>query len=589
MIKRFRRCKRTTIKRKLLLINIILAILPVIVFGLLVTKVYEDAADKRVRKSVEDSSVVIADRITRVLKDAENCSNYLTVNINRVIKTKETTKNLSLAMQKAITNELYVAKIVFDEVDSVSFIDVNKNVYVSDNTILANTEAIMESKYLETLKETSGKSIWFPCETREFLVQDITQPVLTLGKKVVKINSGETLGYLFLNVDIGEIKSNLTNQLINYRLVDESETVISSVVSSKHIDEADVKEILAESGNNQVTKYRGRKYYIFNYEIAEYGWHLVGITDLNEFDIEAKKILYLDSVIAIAVILLEVLLSNYLSRIITIPLLKLKTGAEEIAGGNMKIRFHFKSEDEIGQLGNSFNYMTKQIQELLLRVRYEAKKKREYELSLLQEQVKPHFLYNSLDVVIKLSEMNRNKEAIRAVRRLADYYRNSLSDSKEIITIRQEIKIVEDYLELQRIRYNDLFTYEVTVNEDILQMLIPKLTLQPLIENAIYHGMKYKEETGILKITGRRTKEDVILSVEDNGIGMSGEYCDSLLQNKPEGHFGVYSVNHRIKLFFGEEYGIAIHSEKGEGTKIDVLLPAKQVMPQLAGNEAEDD
>ena len=576
MLERFKRYRRTiTIKRKLLFINMIVAFLPVMVFGILITRVYEDAVDKRTRQSVQDSSVVIADRITRVLKDAENCSNYLTVNINKVMQTKTTTKKLTLAEQKAITNELYVAKIVFDEINSIAFISTDEKVYVSDNTILTNTEAILKSDQLETLKKTSGKSIWFPCEAREFLVQDISEPVLTLGKKVVQINTGETLGYLFLNVDISAIENNLTNQLINYRLVDENKTVISSVVSSEYIDEANVKVLLSKAINNQVKYYLGRKYYISNYEIADYEWQLIGITDMNEFNVEAKNILYLGAAIAFAAILLEILLSYYLSRMITVPLLKLKNGAEEIAGGNMDLRLHFKSEDEIGQLGNSFNDMTEQVQELLVKVNYEAKKKREYELSLLQEQVKPHFLYNSLDIVIKLSEMNRHSESRRAVRRLADYYRNSLSDSKEIITIAQEIKIVEDYLELQRIRYNDVFTYEVVIDEDILLLLVPKLTLQPLIENAIYHGMKYKDEAGILRITGRKMEEGVILSVEDNGVGMSQENCEALLQNNPEGHFGVYSVNHRIKLFFGEEYGIAIQSEAGKGTKIDVLLPAK--------------
>lgn len=573
-IKRYR--KTLTIKRKLLFINLIIAILPVIIFGALTTRVYEDSVDKRTRQSVGDSSMVIADRITRVLKDAENCSNYLTVNINKVMEKKKATEKISLAEQKAITNELYVAKIVFDEINSIAFISSNNKIFVSDNTILINKDNILESTQLAKLKKTSGKSIWFPCVTRDFLVSDITEPVLTLGKKVVQINTGETLGYIFVNVDISAIENILTNQLINYRLEDKEGIVISSVVSSEYIDESNVKALVEQSEKNQVKGYHGRKYYISGYEIADYGWELIGITDLNEFNVEAKKILYMLIVIAFAALSLEILLSNYLSRIITVPLQKLKTGAEEIAGGNMSLRLQFKNEDEIGQLGNSFNYMTEQVQELLVKVDYEARKKQEYELSLLHEQVKPHFLYNSLDIIIKLSEMNRNKEARRAIRRLADYYRNSLSDSKEIVTISQEIKIVEDYLELQRIRYNDIFTYEVEVDEDILQMMIPKLTLQPLIENAIYHGLKYKEETGKLRITGKRTEEGVVLSVMDNGAGMDLENREAILQNQPEGHFGVYSVNHRIKLFFGEQYGITVQSEVGEGTQIDIMLPAKE-------------
>lgn len=575
-IKKYR--KKLSIKRKLLLINILIAILPVAIFAVLITQVYEDTVDKRTRQSVGDSSMVISDRITRILKDTENCSNYLTVNINKVIGKKEATKKMTLAQQKAVTNELYVAKIVFDEIDSIAFINSDNKVFVSDNTLLTNADNILSSTQLSKLKETSGKSIWFPCETREFLVQDTTVPILTLGKKVLQINTGETLGYIFVNVNIRTIENILTNQLINYRLEDNNGITVSSMISSEYIGETEINELVEQTDKNQVKSYRGRKYYISTYELVDYGWQLIGITDLNEFNVEAKKIMYLVIVIAFAAFFLEIILSNYLSRIITVPLQKLKNGAEEIAGGNMKLRFHFENEDEIGQLGNSFNYMTEQVQELLVKVDYEARKKQEYELSLLHEQVKPHFLYNSLDIIIKLSEMNRNQKARRAIRRLADYYRNSLSDSKKIITIGQEIKIVEDYLELQRIRYNDLFTYEVHVDEDIKQMLIPRLTLQPLIENAIYHGLKYKEGTGILRITGSRTEDGVLLSVADNGVGIKEADREVILQNQPEGHFGVYSVNHRIKLFFGEQYGIVVHSELAEGTTIDILLPAKESM-----------
>jgi two-component system sensor histidine kinase YesM len=540
--------------------------------------VYENAVDKRTKQSVRDSSVVIADRITRILKDAENCSNYLTVNINKVMGKKDINKKMTLAEQKAVTNELYVAKIVFDEIDSIAFINANNKVFVSDNTLLANADNITSSDQMAQLEETSGKSIWFPTQTRDFLVRDTTVPVMTLGKKVLQINTGETLGYIFVNVDINTIGSVLTNQLINYRLDSSDGNIVNSMISSDYIDEADMNKMIDQSDKNQVVRYEGRKYYVSSYEIADYGWQLIGVTDMYLFNVETKNIMYLVIAIAFAAIVLEIILSNYLSRIITVPLQRLKSGAEEIAGGNMQLSLHFENEDEIGQVGNSFNYMTEQVRELLVKVDYEARKKQEYELSLLHEQVKPHFLYNSLDIIIKLSEMNRHQEARRAIRRLADYYRNSLSDSKKIITISQEIRIVEDYLELQKIRYNDLFFYEVHIEDEIKQKLIPKLTLQPLIENAIYHGLKYKDGSGMLRITGSSTEEGILLTVEDDGVGMKEEESEVLLENKPEGHFGVYSVNHRIKLFFGEKYGIKVRSEMGEGTIIDILLPAKDSM-----------
>ena len=289
-----------------------------------------------------------------------------------------------------------------------------------------------------------------------------------MGKKVVQIHTGRTLGYLFINLDMSVMEKNLTNQLVNYYLLDEEGAIVSSVISSTYLTKEELlteEELLEQE--NKTTRIGGRTYYISTQNLDKYKWKLIGITDLDELNVEAKKIVYLIMVIAFAAIFLEFALSNYLSKMITAPLAKLKSGAEEIAGGNMKLRFHFKSEDEIGQLGKSFNYMSQQVEELLAKVDYEAGKKKEYELSLLQEQVKPHFVYNSLDVIIKLSEMNRHKQAQRSLRKLADYYRNSLSDSKEIIPIRQEIKIVEDYLELQKLRYLDLFTYEVQLEEEI--------------------------------------------------------------------------------------------------------------------------
>ncbi|MGB4658548.1 MAG: sensor histidine kinase [Mobilitalea sp.] len=577
MLERFRRFRRTiTIKRKLLLINMIVAILPVIAFSIIITNIYNDTVNKRTKESVGDTSIVIADRIVRVFKDTENCSNYLTVNINKIIKDQEPSAHYSLAIQKAITNELYVAKIVFDELDSIAFISADDSLYVSDNLLLANQDQIISSEQLMKLKETSGKSIWFPCEKRDFLVQNAEEAVVTLGKKVIEIESGQTLGYLFLNVDMSAIEGNLQNQLINYWLVDADNTIISSAVRNEYIEKYHVDELLQDVTSDQVKNHNGKRYYLSTYSIEDYGSRLISIIDLDEFNVEAKKILYLLILISVGVVFSEIILSNYLTKKITSPLLKLKNGAEEIAGGNMSLRLNFKSEDEIGQLGKSFNHMAEQVQELLVKVDYEARKKKEYELSLLQQQVKPHFLYNNLDIIVKLSEMNRNAEARRATRKLADYYRNSLSDSKEIITIEQEMKITGDYLELQKIRYRDLFTYEFIIDDAILSMLIPKLTLQPLIENAIYHGLKYKEQTGSVRVIGYKTEDGIFLSVTDDGVGMSKEHCRTILKNNPEGHFGVYSVNHRIKLFFGEEYGIKVSSEEGKGTTVDIYLPAKE-------------
>ena len=273
-----------------------------------------------------------------------------------------------------------------------------------------------------------------------------------------------------------------------------------------------------------------------------------------------------------------VILGIWLTSMVTKPIILLSKGAEEIGKGNMDVEFHFKTEDEIGKLGSVFNRMTKQISGLLEKVDYEARKKREYELALVQEQVKPHFLYNTLDIILVLIEMNKTREAGRVTKKLADYYKNSLSSSEEIIPLGRELRIVEDYLDLQLMRYEDRFSYEIDADCTLEQVNVPKMMLQPLVENAIYHGLKYKEDWGTIKICVQKQENGILVEVADNGIGMTSERLEELsrLEKKPEGHFGVYSVDHRLKLYFGADTGLHFESVYGEGTRVTFYMPLER-------------
>ena len=239
-------------------------------------------------------------------------------------------------------------------------------------------------------------------------------------------------------------------------------------------------------------------------------------------------------------------------------------------------------KDEIGTLGRIFNYMTQRNLELLKQVDDEAKKKREYELALIQEQVKPHFLYNTLDIIIMLIEMNRSKEAARVTQKLASFYKNSLSGSEDIVTLERELQITRDYLDLQTMRYGDKFKYKFEVPLDLYYISIPKMTLQPLVENAIYHGLKYKEDWGTITISGELLNNKAVLKVSDDGIGIDADKLklmqgflssNEIPEDEDRKHFGVYSVDHRLRLYFGEEYGLNVESEFEKGTTFIICIP----------------
>ncbi len=572
--------EKISIKKKLIFIMLPLAILPLLIFSIIIQNIYDEGIIKRTQRNVEDSSKVIADRISRVLTDSENCSNYLTVNINRIIETnyQGSSELNNLTIDALIKNELNSAKLIFKEIDAVAYIDVDGRLYYSDFKLLKNHERIIDSQYMKELVASTGKSIWFSVEKRDFLMTDENKKVLTLGKKVWQITTGETLGYLFINIDVNEITKHLNTQLIDYYLIDGNGSIITTKEELAYNDEINILEWVSKNRNSQIIKQSGIKYLATQYKMSDYHWDIVGITDLNTFNVDEKGRMILILIVAASFVLLNIILSVSLTNMITKPIIKLKEGAEKIAEGNLDFRFKFKAQDEIGQLGNSFNYMSKRITELLEKVEKEERKKREYELSLIQQQVKPHFLYNTLDIIIKLSEMGRSKEAQRVTKRLADYYRRSLSDRKEIITIKEEIKILEDYLELQKMRYYDLFEYEIHIAEEIECHPILKLTLQPLVENAVYHGLKYKEQLGKILVIGQVNEEHIEIIVSDNGIGIKEEELARILDLKvnPKNHFGIYSVDHRIKLFFGEQYGLEFKSIYGEGTQIKIVLPKGQ-------------
>ncbi len=222
--------------------------------------------------------------------------------------------------------------------------------------------------------------------------------------------------------------------------------------------------------------------------------------------------------------------------------------------------------------------ITRPIEEQVTR---EQKQLRKAEFDLLQAQINPHFLYNTLDAIVWSAEAGNEKQVVKMVGSLSEFFRSSLNKGKEIVTIREELSHVRSYLEIQQIRYQDILDYEIDVPEELYINEIPKITVQPVVENALYHGIKEKRGGGKISVTGREDGGDYIITVSDNGIGMEPdrlkEVRDGLTDSSPDSKkiYGLYNVNQRIKLDFGDEYGLSIDSVYDEGTTVTIRLPKK--------------
>jgi two-component system sensor histidine kinase YesM len=273
--------------------------------------------------------------------------------------------------------------------------------------------------------------------------------------------------------------------------------------------------------------------------------------------------------------------SIFLAGLLTKPIMELKKSMQRVSedlNTNVKIR----TDDEIGQLGLSFNQMLGRIRQLMEQSVQEQKKLRRTEMIALQEQIKPHFIYNTLDLIIGMLETNQNEDVINMVEALGSFFRTSLSHGQEFITIREETEHIRNYLFIQRARHGDKYDYRIEVDPGLLEHKTIKLILQPLVENSIYHGVRALERPGgMITVKGYLRDNGVVFEVIDNGVGMepwkiadiNGYLDDRHLEEQPRQYFGLRNVHERIVLAFGREYGIHIASVPSGGTAVTVHLP----------------
>lgn len=294
------------------------------------------------------------------------------------------------------------------------------------------------------------------------------------------------------------------------------------------------------------------------------------------------RVITISLITFVALLVAITLMSIYIPAGITRPISVLSKVTDQVAKGDLSVRAHVDAGAEVGVLSESLNTMIDKINELLAQVTSEQIRLRNAELELLQSQINPHFLYNTLDTIVWLAEAGDQEKVVSMVGSLSDFFRTSLNQGKDIIRVGEEITHVTSYLAIQQVRYQDILEYEIDVPENLHDYLIPKITLQPLVENALYHGIKNKRGKGKISITGEMQELFFVLTVSDNGIGMTEERLNEIktgliTRNIEDSKiYGLYNVNERILLKFGEEYGINVESTYGEGTTITVKLPLAQ-------------
>ena len=311
--------------------------------------------------------------------------------------------------------------------------------------------------------------------------------------------------------------------------------------------------------------------------VGDSGWRVVGVSYVDELvNRNVNDMIRLSCLLAVVVLGAALLTSWLLFRFLGRPLRGLASAMESFESD--ADHFAYKpvgGTREVQELSDSFEHMVLRIQELMTTVREEEINLRKTELKALQAQINPHFLYNTLDSIAWMCEQGRNADAVRMVHALARLFRISISRGHELIPIAKEIEHAESYLQIQMYRYKNQFTYDFDVDPDCLGYYCNKITLQPIIENSINHGLDLMVDEGRIDVLVRQDGDDIVFSVRDNGVGMSEEQIEAIMQHGPTDRtgIGIKNVNDRLKIYFGKSYGLHITSEPDIGTCVEIRMP----------------
>lgn len=488
-----------------------------------------------------------------------------------------------------ILNQLQTILDSRSDIRNVGIISKNGRMLINDGSKSVNQDLDLNTQewYATALEKPNGPIL--TSSHVQHIISGERPWVITLSRGIRdRSGSGEKEGVFFIDLNYSAIselcdqstvgtkgyafildaKGNIVYHPQQQQLYNELQTENISLIM-----DTDEDTVLTGTGND------GKLYSISRSEKT--GWTVVACTNVKELLSKSRQAQSVYVLTAIILVIVALLFSRFMARSITLPIQKLRDSMKKVQEGDFSVSdVVVDSKNEIGSLTKSFDVMTHRIHELMEQNVHEQEEKRKSELKALQSQINPHFLYNTLDSIIWMAEGKKNEEVVLMTASLARLLRQSISNEDEVVPIANEVEYARGYLTIQKMRYKDKLEFQIEVDSSILYIPLIKLVLQPIIENAIYHGLKYKESKGLLIVKGFMKDGNAVLQVIDDGVGMDEETLahiyDKHKVNYHSNGVGVYNVQKRLKLYYGEDYGITYTSELGKGTTATITIPGRQ-------------
>lgn len=410
-----------------------------------------------------------------------------------------------------------------------------------------------------------------------------TDSYISAAKMVRSSATDKPAGVILVDLDIRSIENlveDITMGQTGFGYIQDSQGKVIYSPKNEIVYRMNPEWFQGEESGQVRCKIKGKQYNVIYSHSPYTNLTAVGVFDWGKTIQGVAHVRKASIFVAVVIAIFAAICTISFAASITKPISRLSKLMKRAKTGDFTVHFDNPYKGEIHQLGDAFNALVDNINGLLKLVYEEQKKKREAELKILHEQIKPHFLYNTLDTIQWMAKSYHAQDIVDIILALSNFFRISLSQGKEYITLEQEAAMVKSYLDIQKFRYEELFEYETEFEPEIMKCQVLKLSLQPLVENALYHGIKESDlEKGTIWIKGYAEGSTIVLRVEDNGAGMSREWCEKLNawmkeKERAEGTeaFGSLNVNDRIKIAYGEEYGLHYHLRPGGGVIAEMRI-----------------
>lgn len=578
--------KKTKIKSKILIMYVVTLILSFCMTFMIVSKVNTVYIDEEISTMGNQNLYTLRENLQLVFENVTQFSDYIYFDyqIQMALRIKNSGV-VNAEMQNRISKSLSNIIVAGDYVSGVYIMDRNDNFYSSYKLAPKDIheEKVKDTKWYQILEEYNGRG-FFIHQSEGVVEYWYGNDYITFVREIRDIHTYDPLAVLLVTLDPAVIEKSFSRIQGTYKsqfcIVDGyGKYIVKPAQYEKELQQY-LKQEKTEDEKYKICQLDGKSQMVIVQDMEINDWKLVGVFDRNE-TLWSMAPFYTTVIIIIfaASTFLVFVCSIILTKLIFRPLGRVERHMKQIDNGEfipMKID---DAENEIIHLQKKFNSMAVSIQKLMIKIKEEEKIIAKNELDILKAQINPHFLYNTLDAISALALMENHEKCFQMTQSLGNFYRNSLNSGMDYISILDEVECIQSYIAILNIRYDDKILVDIEVEEQLYKVKILKLVLQPLIENAVYHGIKEKTEWGRIMVKIFEADDEIVLMVSDDGKGMSEERIEEVLSGRAatgKSGFSLYALKQRVSLHYGIADPIMIHSEPENGTEVTVRLKRKQ-------------